>query len=101
MLEILASVQPCREQPFRALEHLVLNHAAMVSGSICVLLAWDQERRDFVEKLRALGVPVLVLVVAGPGQTEALDPGPMRDEPQRFRVLEAGRIEEGLMKLTP
>src|ERR1051325_9233554 len=36
MLEILASVRPCHEQPFNALELLVLNHASAVSGCICV-----------------------------------------------------------------
>ena len=58
MLEILASVQACADQPFRALEHLVLNHVGVVSGCICVLVAWDEPRRSFVEKLRALGLPV-------------------------------------------
>ncbi len=99
MLEILASVRPCRDQPFGALGHLVLNHVEAVSGCIGVLLAWNEERRRFVEKLKALGVPVLVLVVVEPGQDVALDPGPMREEPERFQVLEAGRIEQGLAEL--
>jgi uncharacterized protein (DUF58 family) len=99
MLEILASVRPCRDQPFGALGQLVLNHVEAVSGCIGVLLAWNEERRRFVEKLKALGVPVLVLVVVEPGQDAALDPGPMREEPERFHVLEAGRIEQGLSEL--
>ena len=56
MLEILASVRACRDQPFRSLEHLVLTHVSSVSGCICVLVAWDEERRKFVEKLLRLGV---------------------------------------------
>ena len=99
MLEILASVRPCRDQPFGALGQLVLNHVEAVSGCIGVLLAWNEERRLFVEKLRTLGVPVLVLVVVEPGQEVTLDPGPMREEPERFHVLEAGRIEQGLAEL--
>ena len=63
MLEILASVRGCADQPFRALEHLVLGHVEVVSGCICVLLAWDEARRGFIGKLKALGVPVLVLVI--------------------------------------
>ena len=39
MLEILASVRACADQPFRALEHLVLSHVEAVSGCICVLVA--------------------------------------------------------------
>jgi uncharacterized protein (DUF58 family) len=99
MLEILAGVRVCRKGSFAALELLVLNHINVVSGCICVLLAWDEERRSFVEKMRALGVPVLVLVVVEPGKDKDLDPGPMRDEPNRFYVLEAGQIEQDLAKL--
>ncbi len=100
LLEILASVRACRDQPFQALEHLVLSHVSVVSGCICVLLAWNEARRGFVEKLRMLGVPVLVLVITPSGQGKSLEPGPLRDEPDRFQVLEAGRIEQGLAKLT-
>lgn len=99
LLEVLASVRPCREQPFAALEHLVLDHIDAVSGCICVLLAWDAERREFVEKLKALGMPVLVLIVAEPGAGKTIEPGPMADEPERLTVLEVGRVEEGLAGL--
>ena len=99
MLEVLASVQPCRDRPFERLEELVLNHAPVVSGCICVLLAWDEPRRQFVQKLRALGLPVLVLVIAAADSGTAVDPGPMRGDPERFRVLECGRIEEGLARV--
>jgi uncharacterized protein (DUF58 family) len=99
MLEILASVHACTDQPFRALEHLVLSHVKAVSGCICVLVAWDEERRSFVEKLRGLGLPVRVLVIVQPGGNRLLDPGPLRDEPERFSVLEAGQVEPGLARL--
>jgi uncharacterized protein (DUF58 family) len=99
ILEILASVRACSDQPFRALEHLVLGHIKAVSGCICVLMAWDEERRNFVEKIQALGVPVHVLVIVPPGAGQRLEPGPLRDEPDRFSVLEAGQIEPGLAKL--
>jgi uncharacterized protein (DUF58 family) len=99
MLEILASVQACRDHLFLELEDLVLNHVKVVSGCICIFLAWDKERQGFVEKLFDLGVPVLVLVIAPPGEQNAIDPGPMRDDPAQFHVLEVGHIEKGLAKL--
>lgn len=99
MLEILASVRACQGKPFRNLEHLVLSHASVLSGCICVLLAWDEPRQDFVAKLKGLGVPVLVLVIQEPGRGQRFEPGPMRDEPERFYVLEAGKIEQGLANL--
>ena len=95
MLEILAAVQPCADKPFASLEHLVLERVAAVSGGICVLLAWDAARQEFVKKLRALGVPVVVLVLVRPGH-ERLSAGPMLDDPEHFRVLELGRIESAL-----
>ena len=52
-----------------------------------------------MKKLRALGVPVLVLVVIASGGPKP-DPGPMEGEPHRFLVLETGRIEQGLARLT-
>jgi hypothetical protein len=71
----------------------------VVSGCICVLLAWDETRRNFIGKLRALGVPVWVFVLVPPGQRQLLEPGPLRAEPDRFSVLEVGQVEAGLAHL--
>ncbi len=98
MLEILASVRNCADKKFETLEHLVLNHISVVSGCICVLQRWDEARQEFVKKLRALNIPLLVLVVVRPGEKKP-DAGPLRDEPGAFHVLEIGRIEEELGKL--
>jgi uncharacterized protein (DUF58 family) len=98
MLEILASVKNCGDRDFAALDQLVLNHITAVSGCICVFQRWDDARQRLVKKLRALGVPLLVMVVVAPGETQ-LDPGPMRDEPANFHVLEVGQIEPQLARL--
>ena len=98
MLEILASVKNCPDKKFDTLEHLVINHVAVVSGCIVVLQRWDKQRKKFVEKLQTLGVPLLVLVITPPGQKK-LEAGPLRDEPENFHVLEIGHIEEKLAKL--
>jgi uncharacterized protein (DUF58 family) len=99
MLEILAAVQPCRDKLFSHLDHMVTEHVRSVSGCICVLIEWNEERRKFVQRLRNLGIPLLVVVVVPAGETLALDPGPMRDEPEKFHVIEAGHIEAGLAKM--
>jgi uncharacterized protein (DUF58 family) len=98
MLEILAFAGHCADKKFDTLEHLVLNHISVVSGCICVLQRWDAARIRFVEKMRALGVPVMVLVVVRPGEPKP-EAGPLRDEPENFHILEIGRIEEALRKL--
>jgi uncharacterized protein (DUF58 family) len=99
MLEILASVKPCSDKSFATLEHLVLDHAAAVSSCICVLLDWDERRREFVRALQSMDVPLLVLVITEPGNSKTIDPGPMQHQRERFHVLQAGKIEEGLTDL--
>ena len=99
MLEILASVTPCREKSFMALERLVMEHVSTLSGCIGVFVAWDEARQAFVRQLRAVGIPLLVFVVTEPGGSDALDAGPLREEPQCFHALEAGKIDEGLAQL--
>jgi uncharacterized protein (DUF58 family) len=98
MLEILASVQTCHDKPFQVLESLVLNHIGAVSGCVCVLVDWDESRRQLVGRLRQLGVPLKVLVVTD-GTGPAPEPGPLREAPQDFHVLTAGRVAEGLARL--
>ena len=52
-----------------------------------------------MEKLCALRVPVLVLVIVPPGKSK-LDAGPLHAAPDKFHVLEVGMIEEQLAKLS-
>jgi uncharacterized protein (DUF58 family) len=99
LLEILASVRPSKDQGFEKLERLVLNHISKVSGCIFLFLAWDQPRRDFVQKVRALGVPLLVLVVVETGRAKLMPAGPAIDRPERFFVVECGKIEQDLARL--
>lgn len=98
LLEVLAAVQLCIDQPFSSLEMLVLQHIQGVSGCVCVLLAWDQERQNFVQMLRALGVPLLVCVLVEQG-TKPPDAGPLAVEPGTFHVLELGKVGATLQRL--
>ena len=100
MLEVLAAVQATLQPDrFRELNELVLNHARRVSGCILVLLAWDTPRQELVRQLRQLGTPLLVLVIVEKRDAARVEPGPMREEPQYFHVLEVEAIAEGLLKL--
>jgi len=99
MLEILASAEVCQNRPFSDLYPLVLERAGLLSSCICILLSWDADRQDLVQRLKESGLPVLVLVVLQEGHAETVTPGPMKDDSDRFVVLEAGKIEQGLAKL--
>ena len=99
MLEILASVRACTDKPFSTLPPLVIERASLLSGCICILLSWDEERKSLIGMLKALSIPVLVLVITDAEVSEPLDPGPMKSDPGNLRRLQAGRIEEGLAHL--
>ena len=99
MLEILASVQPCDNKPFASLEQLVLDHVNNVSGCVVVLVAWDEKRKNFVKKLKALNLPVMVLVVVEPGRGKSFDAQMIGEAAGNFHTLELGRIESGLAEL--
>jgi len=96
MLEVLASVEVCRKYPFSTLEDEVFKHVAQISGCVCVLLRWDEERRSFVDKLSSMNVPTMVLVL---GQKEKMDFSKSRlfqTDPESIRVVDPGRLEECL-----
>jgi uncharacterized protein (DUF58 family) len=96
MLELLAAVKICWDKPFSALEQLVVEQVSELSGCICIFLAWDDARRQLVQKLERLGVPTMVLVIrestAPPLERRASDP-------PSLHVLEVGKIEAGLAKI--
>jgi uncharacterized protein (DUF58 family) len=98
LLEVLAAVELCTDKPFSTLESLVLQHISSVSGCLCIFLAWDEPRRDLVQMLRALGLPVTVFVLLKPGKPP-LEAGPMASEPGSFHTLELGKVGEDLQKL--
>lgn len=96
ILEVLAAVQPCAKGDFNVLENLVLRHSGGLSGCLCVFLQWDEARQSLVRKLRQLGVPVMVLVIALPGANRPAGLGPMDDQPDKFHMLRCGSIEQDL-----
>jgi uncharacterized protein (DUF58 family) len=93
LLEVLAEVRPCRDRDVGALHRLVIERHGLLSGLVCVFVAWDDARRALVDHLRALGVPSLVLVLS---ETATLD---AELETIGARRLVPGRIAEGLARL--
>jgi uncharacterized protein (DUF58 family) len=96
LLETLACVTSCTTSTFRTLERLVLGHTGESSGFICILLDWDDQRRELVRRLRALHIPLQVIVISQTGSIETVDNDPMQDQPQSLWVLEAGNIQQSL-----
>jgi len=93
MLEVLAEVGPCHERDFGALHRLVVERHTVLSGLVCVLVAWDDARRALVDHLRALGVPCLMLLVSEDARLDA------ELAAAGVRRLAPGRIAEDLARL--
>lgn len=98
MLEVLAGVQGCRDKSFATLRAAVLGRQQSLSTCICVLLGWDEPRRNFVGELRAAGVQTLVLVVSDPRRVQAARDGAGGGAPG-VHHLEVGKIAEGVARL--
>jgi uncharacterized protein (DUF58 family) len=98
MLEILACVQPCRDKEFEELTPLLFERASMLSGAICIFLAWDQARQRLVRQMQALGVPLLVFVITDQS-TPPIEPGMMDNISETVHVLTAGQLDEELRTL--
>lgn len=99
VLEVLADVQATPEKPFSELSKLVLGHGPQVSGCVCILLSWDDARREFVANLLGRQIPTMVIVLVAKGAETKLELGPMRVNPERFKVISIDRIQEQLATL--
>jgi len=93
MLEVLACVAPCSNKSFKDLHHSVTAGSQAFSGCICVLLAWDEARQEFIRHLESLRVPVLVCVIADPAH------GTPKPSARNVHFLELGKIAEGLARV--
>ena len=99
MLEILASVKACRDKPFSTLAPMVIERASLLSGCICILLSWDEERERLINLLKTLGIPMMVLVITDDKIKQIIDPDQIKKQLDEFHILKVGKIEEGLAEL--
>ena len=90
LVEVLAGVRKCADQPFAQLAAAVLSRGSALSGCLLILLDWDEPRQALVRALQARGVPLLVLLVSASKPALA---------PAWLRVLHPGKIQEGLAVL--
>ncbi len=99
MLEILAGVAPCNDKPFESLISTVMNRVSMLSGCICILIAWDEQRKKLIQYLQGLNIPTLVLIITE--DTSTLDESELIGErSMQFQILKLGKIQQGLSTLT-
>ena len=97
LLRVLATVAPS-DGTFETLAEAALLNAKRISGGICVFLDWDKPRRDLVGRLRGLGIPLRVWVVADEGDANVRDPGPMAGDERNFRVVAPATLASELAR---
>jgi uncharacterized protein (DUF58 family) len=90
LLEVLACAQ-ASDRSFSELGASVAARRDLLSGCLCVLLDFDEERRGLLRRLRSLGIPTVAAVVASPSALS--DETCLQEGVHR---LEPGRISEGL-----
>lgn len=71
VLEILASVDACRANPFRKVTPAIADELANLSSVICVLLDWDADRAALVRAAAEAGCSVKVLLVRNGATTQS------------------------------
>lgn len=100
LLELLASVVPCQDKGFETMLPLVRSRLSLLSGCICVLLGWDNDRKALIEQLQVAGVSVLVIIVATEkGLATEPDRSCLKDSQSHLHVLTVGNIQSGLLAL--
>ena len=100
LLEWLASIKACQNQPFKALRPTVQTKLGQLSGCICIFLDWDRDRQQLVELLQVAKIPTLILVVAGEnGLSEVPDRSCLQERQSRLHVLPIDGIQEALLQL--
>lgn len=73
ILELLASVEAGQKLDTSALTEVLLPEASRLSAVICVMMDWDDERWQFVERLRSEGLSIRVICMKQGRNLEGLD----------------------------
>ncbi|MDB4620203.1 hypothetical protein OAG79_02815, partial [Akkermansiaceae bacterium] len=88
LMDVLARVEGSEGGNYDPLSEFVLRYAAEMTACVLVLTGWNQERREFVKKLRRSGLTLHLYVI---GVGEAPDDG------SEIRWLRWDHVQEDLL----
>jgi len=97
ILDILACVDPSREEPFEVLEPAILENLSKITTVICIFLDWNPARQAFVDRLAQSGAGVKVIIVRDGRCTD--DPSAASDIAGHVPVVGAAEFERGMEEL--
>jgi uncharacterized protein (DUF58 family) len=97
ILDILACVDENPDEPFDVIEPQIAELLSRISTVICVLLDWNDARREFVHRLVARGVAVKVIILRD--TPCSLDPATDMDILGQVPVVSQSDYDHGIEKL--
>ncbi len=94
ILEILACVDPCRKNPFQAVNARLAGELQGISSLIGIFLDWDEPRCDLMRMAEEAGCEAKALIVRKNPPSKPLDYGGLRDI-QRFtpEAIQSGGVD--------
>ncbi len=93
VLEILAAVDASRSDPFAQVSPVVAEEMQQISTAVCILLDWDDARRELTDRMLEAGCALKVIVVCD-GETTL----PIQESAQiqqvRIDTITSGHLQE-------
>lgn len=93
ILDILACLDVCREKPYAKMAPHLMEELSCISTVIVLLLGLDDERQDFLQKLKDLGVEMRIFLILDHGKN--FDSGEIESLFGRVTVLSSDEIKRG------
>ncbi|MCA9053800.1 MAG: DUF58 domain-containing protein [Planctomycetaceae bacterium] len=93
VLEILAGIEPSRQNPFEKISPLVVEELETISTAVCVLVGWDTTRAEFVRRVQESGCQIKGVLIRDP-DTNSQD-GPPLDLDGDWTIATAEQIASG------
>jgi len=97
ILDILACVDVCRDEPFDTLEPEIRENISKITTIICIFLDWNEARQLFVQKLAQAGAGIKVIIARDTDCT--LDPSGASDLVGHVHVLSSRDFATGVEEL--
>jgi uncharacterized protein (DUF58 family) len=96
VLEILASVDACRANPFRKVTPALADELGNLSSVICVLLDWDADRARLIRTAAEVGCSVKVVIIRDGATTQPWSSADLGGAISQYspQTIRAGGIEQ-------
>jgi uncharacterized protein (DUF58 family) len=95
ILDILACIEPAVAEPFQIVEPELLEDLSKLTTVICVMLDWNETRRDFVERVRQVCSVKVIIVRSAPC---TLDPS-SESASLSLRLIDQQKFDNGVGEL--